>query len=712
MNKIQFVFIVVILIITVVLLCAACNSPIGFGETIDLEPPVLKVTCIVLPDGTEIPVDEENNKLSVGPGILVGTGFILKGEVYDNVLVEKILVEEIGANANMINGLYPKWDNAQISRKSSKGMQTWSIVLDGINKGERVLRITAYDAPKNIGQGNVKQLTLLVDTDPPIIESIKIERQPGLYVDLLPKAILEELDPQLFEHIDYFQNEKFLVRASISHDFSLAGVELNLVDEAGNELFTEGLQRTSGSLYTPVWEITENLLTAANSVYEAGRHYLNVLITARAEAGHSGQNSDTSADVSNLLYNFCWHPEADIPHIQVDNLTGGEIVAEKGSIFPLRVFDDDNAGEVYTAVVSENYWINLPGTDSEKMQALYDDTNRANFTVNGLYPLQENKISALARNAVIAIETGNDRGRYRLLVLARDKKETGSGVWANAIYTLNVTEEGIPVIIIESPLENTVPQLTNNSDFSVEGRILNIDKVSFLKLAWIPDGANLTSEEQLQKGKEALLTGTLNHGIQIWNIDPSQPAEQAEGKKYYEQSFSKTFNIFEDFMFNSDPENKVKFFILYTKGTSTGSEAFYSFRIMPYITEPEITTISPGDEPFGYGEDIEFKIKVISANGVPIESVELKSEKDDADIPLQRNGDLIMKYGKQVFRLPKIMTRQWFLVTGFNQEMKLKIIPVILQNVFLRAIYCKLQINRGRMVIFFRLQDCRQLPER
>ncbi|MDR2897344.1 MAG: hypothetical protein LBU99_00920, partial [Spirochaetaceae bacterium] len=110
---------------------------VGFGEVIDFEPPVLTVTSILLPDGTEIPILEVDNKLTLGPGILVGPESILKGEARDNVLVTGIQVEETGPNAELIDGKPPLWTQAVISPRDASGRQTWSIPLNGIKKGER-----------------------------------------------------------------------------------------------------------------------------------------------------------------------------------------------------------------------------------------------------------------------------------------------------------------------------------------------------------------------------------------------------------------------------------------------------------------------------------------------------------------------------------------------------------------------------------------------
>ncbi|MDR0457084.1 MAG: hypothetical protein LBH20_10430 [Treponema sp.] len=615
----------------------ACDSPMGMGSTVDLEPPVLKITGIMLPDGTETSVEAEDNMLLIGPGILVGTGFTLMGEARDNVRVERITVEEIGPNAEKINGKNPLWDNARIASPARRGdWQKWSIVLDGIEKGERTIRISALDHVKNSGPDSVKQITLLVDTEPPFVKEIKIERQPGLTVGLLPKTKLEELDQNLFENIDYFQNENFTLRAVIEHDFSLADVTLNFLGEDGNELFDKGRERIPGTtVYAPAWFITAAELIAANPIYASGRHYLKVVVTARALAGHSGQYGHT-----NLLYNLCWYPEADNPHIEVAvsaDAETGIFIEKAGSILPVRVFDDDNVGEIYAGMISEDGWANyMPAnTDAEKLQSLVNNP--------GAIPgLQKKPLDAPARNAVVPVDIGDTRGDYCLIVLARDYKGPGKQddeVWSQKIFPVKVIEEGIPVITIESPNENTAPSLTGGTNFTITGNVLNLEEVSVFRIVWIPAGTGWNVSQQIEKGEEALLNGVPGNGIIIRELELSSRPDKQIGDKWYKvQAFSTTFNIFEDFMYNGVVENEPKFFMFYTQGRG-GDDIFASLRLMPYKKPPVIKIESPLNwEPYAPNNNIHFIIDVESEFEAPIDLVTLTSAKDGQDIPLTRGS--------------------------------------------------------------------------
>ncbi|MDR3020971.1 MAG: hypothetical protein LBU66_08765 [Treponema sp.] len=609
------------------------DMPMGMGDPVDLEAPELKVISIVLPDGEEVFIEESDGKLFIGKGILVGPGVMLKGEARDNVLVEDIVVEEIGPNANIVNGVYPTWDNAKIGSKNSQGWQSWSIVLNGLEQGERTIKITAYDRPKNIGPETVKQLTLLVDTNSPIVKDIKVVRDFGFQVDLMPRTALQEMDENIFANIDYFQNEYFTIRASIEHDFILNYVKLNLLNEDGEKIFTEANEPVNkGSIYTPEWLITHDDLVNIDPKYETGRHYFNVLITARAQAGHSGQNED----ITNHLYSLCWYPESDIPRIFVDN-DDGHIQIEKNSFIPITTFDDDKLHAVYAALITNNAWDGIPAsTDADKLK--YLETNRENFPDQGGYPLRENILkNPDMRSTVYPLNVSNDRGAYKLVILVWDKDGENPESFARTFFNVNVIEEGIPVITIESPGNNTIPSLNpDGSTFDIKGSVINLDAVNFLRIAWIPAGLNLSPELVRTKGEAALKSGDTGNidGIIVRDIALDTPVAEVIGSKTYQkQAFSTAYDIFDDYKYNSQNENAVKTFMLYTQGFGgrDDDDVFFTLYLLPHDQPPEITINSPaGTNPtFKPGDQINFEIKIEGDSGVPITSVELISVIED-----------------------------------------------------------------------------------
>jgi hypothetical protein len=620
--------IAVLLVVGVIL--ATCDMEMGLGPSIDLEPPVLNVTGIIRPDGT-VDTIEEGSKLFIGPGIRVGVGFTLVGTTQDNVSVEQIVVEETGPNAKIVNGRRPTWTNAIISSANRGEKQTWSITLDGIEKGERMISITAYDRPRNIGPDTVKQLTLLVDTDPPFVKDIKI-RRAGLEVPLLPRATLQTYDLLEFAHVDYFQNEKFDLRAEIEHDFPISAVYLNFVDVSGNRLFDGvGIEPASGTVYAPLWNIDSARILNARPAFASGRHYLNVVITVKAEAGHTGTNDKGTGLMSNTLYNLCWWPEADYPRIKEGP---PPLQIETSGTVLVNVFDDDEVGEVYGAMVTLKIWNEfMAGTDEQKMQWLVTGANKDGFTdQRGATPLRNPiSIASPTRNTQVAIRAGEAHGEHKMIVLTRDRKGALLGPWVSKLITVMVLEEGVPIISISKPEVGVdTPSLDTQGRFALEGSITNVNEVEILRVLWSSAALKLTVTEQENHLRNSS-TGVVSNGIRIWDIPliSKGDLDVGGGKLYKLQEFKTTFNIFSDFIYNNAVENDSKSFMLYTKNSSNGLEVFETLLLMSYKKSPDITVISPKSNPrteVEPGVPVEFEFTVVSPLGVPIQNVTLEPQ--------------------------------------------------------------------------------------
>ncbi|MDR0289678.1 MAG: hypothetical protein LBI06_01950, partial [Treponema sp.] len=661
----------------VLLLAVFClaTCEMGLGPQVDLEAPELHVTHIVKPDGTIQPL-EEGSKLFVGPGLLVGNGFKLEGTAQDNIRVERVEVEAVGV---VVDGQPLTWSVNLPATDRIGIVQNWSIQLDlsRLEPGEKMFRITAYDRMSNIGEETVKEYTLLIDKYPPIINNIRVERWPGLQVALAPKDKLKEFDVELFDHIDYFQNGNFTIRAVVDHKFDLSDVWLNFIHykekedgtwgegvavfTAGEEVLVgdkyirTGIEMSSGSLNAPSWEITEEqLVNAANANpylsvdFAAGRHYMSVVITAKARAGHSGYFGDIPVEIQegelipNVQFSLCWYPEADIPRIKT-----GELQTETGGIVLVNVFDDDNLGEVYAAMVTRQHWEDfMPGsTDAAKLAWLIEGNNHSNFVgdkADDLNPLRANKLTGAIRSTGIGVEAGYTRGEYRMVVLARDVKranQAGGQKWETGLYTVMVTEEGIPIITISDPEKGSSAELTAESEFTIRGNVQDISEVQSLRMAWVP-AAFGEDEDREDAGKAAFARNidgsfvnpvdnepiVLSNGIKIWPLELGEIVPPQAGGKYSSQDFSITFNVLSDFMYNGEIENESKVFVFYAVGK--GGDSDESFMLEDYKLKPIIELeapmnfqqIPPARENIS---NIEFQFTAFSRFNVPLKTVKL-----------------------------------------------------------------------------------------
>jgi hypothetical protein len=443
----------------------------------------------MLSDGYVEQIEDEGGKIFIGPGILFGAGARLVGIAFDNISIEEVRVRDKESGQ-----IWSTKSSGSVGEKAFDGWQSWSLYLTGIKKGERSIEITAYDrvsltAQQNIGPQTVRQLTLLVDTEPPIVKGIRIERHEGIYAELYPRSALEGLNNANFDHIDYFQNESFAIRADISHDYSVSEVRLNFIDDWGRKLFAgDGLPNESANVYTPYWEIESSDFTNFDSRFATGKHYFKVSITARAQAGHT--NNDL---ITNNLYNLCWYPEADTPHIQSDSATSTGVISQNvNTVVPLQIYDDDDIEAVYHAIVTADIWQNYTfagagASDTQKLNFLMaSDANRGQVT--GLGANKITTSSTRNRNIILTPDAGTVAGTYRLIVLARDKKKDsipGTGVMTGRVYTLNLTEQGVPPC-------DLISVICDNPDGAYPGgQILNF-KLVFSDMVYTTGAVSIT----------------------------------------------------------------------------------------------------------------------------------------------------------------------------------------------------------------------------
>jgi hypothetical protein len=220
-----------------VLQCAAITaatlacSNIGMGDIVDIEAPTITITS--------------PTNLSY-----VGKKFTMAGLCTDNVKVTNIEVEAISQST--------------VTVKSSVSIQgeKWSADIELEDEGEYTFRVIAIDQNRNTSVNSVKQITLLVDFDPPAFENIEIDRGEGHTAPLLPVEELEALSAGEYADIDYFQNESFTITADMVENMSIQqGATLELYDEEGNLFLSK--PQTSTSLFAPKWEITASDIDSA-----------------------------------------------------------------------------------------------------------------------------------------------------------------------------------------------------------------------------------------------------------------------------------------------------------------------------------------------------------------------------------------------------------------------------------------------------------------
>lgn len=569
----------------------------GLGSEVDLHAPQLAITS------------HENLDY-------VGVPFVLSGTVQDNILVESVKVYDGRTGA-----LYA---NAAISG------QSWFAELN-LPEGDTALRVVAYDQNKNSSYQSVKQLTLLVDSTPPVIETVEIRRPGGWIQYLLEREVLEAADPLDYLAADSFQNEQFSLNAELDDESNIDNATVNLLDSSGTVLFSK--VSTESSAFNPVWTITHDELVAINPAHATGRHYFRITVDTQDAAGNPTGGIATNTD--QFLW-LCWYPESDYPRITIATSADGTITIPKDASMPVEFWDDDGLGIVHARLMPLADWNALPGsTDDDKIDALIANPSRA--TILGA----SQNLAGNPRQRVVNIAAGTQSGDFRLVLLSRDEKTTSDNLWYGRSIPVQVTDEDSPIVIVDSPEENTFPTISSGTEFIIDGAILDNRGATVLRAAWIPAGIP-DQEAVLESTKEALRNSTvasggsetLPNGVVLRGVPLSGTTTRSVGGQvYYSRDFSISYDILNSFTYEGVNENDAKLFVFYTTDEDENDE-WRIFRLPGNSALPTVTFTYPAQDLQVHSNETAFPLSftITTPGNLPLDSVVLQDITGDPPV--------------------------------------------------------------------------------
>jgi hypothetical protein len=527
-----------------------CDLPMGLGDPIDWEPPVL-----TMDKGYSNP-------------LYVRLGTKLSGTVTDNIGVDRVILRNANTGAEMFKAnLLPN--------------DRWEIALDFSpeQNGEKIaVEIVAFDRVGNSGDTSIAAITLIIDIRPPIIQDMWISRTNvktaylETYHDLFD---LERTDPYgqygtLSENVNKYQNGFFYINGKVSEEetrIEVLGLNIYDADDPNTPLLlTPGesrfsLPKSEGSDYAPIWLVKEEaILNAGNllwpgyktNYYENGsRYYYRVAIYAVDRSGNEGE----SIIIEDEGF-FCMWEKGDEPKGIIDRLVGR--VVTKGATIPIEFFDDDTLDWAYTGLLTQDQWdgiediapgTKIPQTDNDGKLLWLKERLRGEKNAGIVYDWKYDKKNGTQQEIVdqiagktfderiIYLQTGNDEsdtGLYVLFTLTQDKKldphpavytgsiETLKPRWKGRLWEVDVIDENAPLIVFDtvdttdnydptihsgfdtipgastgdSPEENTFPKLTDGRYFEINGYTLRAyredqeipNSVVKFRMAWIPFG--------------------------------------------------------------------------------------------------------------------------------------------------------------------------------------------------------------------------------
>jgi len=645
-TKIRFLFLA-FFIVTIFL--TTCDSPMGMGQPIDWEAPVLTMDPVPNP-------------------LYVREGTTLTGTATDNVGIERIVF----INTATDEELFP----VDISGDN------WSITLlfTSEQNGEKIVgEIRAYDKMNNSDGNSVAIVTMIVDIRPPVVESIAIQRTDTRIARLETLTVLQALettDPrgEKKDELYKYQNGWFYINAVVNdEETKIEIISLDFYD-VGKDINDKLISLPVDDGYTnyfPRWSIKEeNIINAGVAKWGADyktnyykkdgdRYYYRVVIKAIDKS-----NNETVEENEGYI---CMWAKSDEPKGIFDPIIG--TVVSRGTPLPVDFFDDDSLAWAYAGLLTEEQWngdaeINtskyIPaGTDEFKLAWLKDYLLGGNTVYNWLYdkhsgipadqtsePIKELIDKKSLDEKLVYVATGkgeSDYGHYVLFTLAADKKLpphdangpewTNTNIWTGKAYAVSVIDENAPLIVFDTstkdgngnpklfcPEENTFPVLTDGEFFNIVGYTLRenasgMNKVTKFRMAWIPyNMPDLPDKPKGADGYIRLVQDALSNdftgmpaGVHYWDFTDSATSgpgkfydegnEFIETNEFRKQSFVKKMSVLgraddiktttENFKYGGRLENETKLFVFYAVD-NMGHEVFRQLRLLSNKTPPDL----------------------------------------------------------------------------------------------------------------------------
>lgn len=597
------------------------SCQIGLGKEVDLEAPIITLTKM---QSGSTEVDSSH----FGGGVYCKKTVSFFGKATDNVKVESV-------NAEI------KWNNdVDFQPLSSTTLSGDSFQFDFTfeTTGIAYMKFVATDEAGNYNVKSSRVVTLLVDDEAPVGKSWYINRKlNGIQYALKPLEELKELDLDLPENKDAAQNVAFSIHSAFNDEMGIkpGSVTIKIKDESGN-LVCEVPNSTSND-YSPVFEITHDILVGGGSQYETGEHYLQVWYDAEDVVTLPESNKAQDIEVDGGW--FIWWPESDLPKISqkpAPNEFSNEILLNVKESLTVTLFDDDAISEIYSGLLTDSEFSSIKDVYAENPQKIIDivpDAERENRT-------KASKLTGAERDVVVSfIAPSSPQGMY-LVSYVKDK----GGKVVSEYELVNVTDATAPMLMISSPTNNSVPEISSYDTerqsmiVTIQGQTLDTSGCSFLEFVWV---ANANAKDNVEKKSKAsgILNGivsdsshssyaptgdatykvsSLGDGVKLWSVKLG--TEEDAGNGYKKQKFSFPVDLLKDFVTSkSDETNEEKFFL--AKVTrKDGKVTIQEYKLASDSILPIIELVTPKyqTEIIESKDDFTLQFRAKKENGLPI----------------------------------------------------------------------------------------------
>lgn len=566
-------------IVLFVSLFLSCNMDVGLGEEVDLEAPVISVRSLVS-STTEL----DSTELSGGN--YVKKNITVTGTATDNKKVESVQIWTKYSNETS----YSHLTNASLSGTE------WKADISFPKEGAVFVRFLAVDGNDNSSPKSSRVITLFVDETAPVASAWYIDREiNGIQYNLRDLETLKELDLNATENKDAAQNEQFKISATVTEAMGIQFVKMKILDEEGNLILTKE-KTDDSSLYAPVFEVKKSELIAGNSALSSGAytsdgkaasHFLHVIYDSADVTNPTNEVENAEIDGGY----FIWLPENDIPRISISDLSAndtndGTINLHVKDSLSITIFDDD-------ALASAK--CTLSGTGYTTTTKNWTATNNERETVMAL------SMPETPTTLTLKVEA----------VAATCNTQNSSSKNVTKTYTVNVTDDSTPLLLISEPSNNTTPAVSMSLDNSsatvtVKGQSYDTAGCNYLLFVWVPDSLqsssklttasnylnSLTSYPAASSSPTTISSGDYA-GLKVWSVTLKSETIESGFKK---QDFDFTFDLMSDFTCNGTNEKANSKYFLARLVRTDGKYSDNEYTLTADDLLPTIVGITPSQD--------------------------------------------------------------------------------------------------------------------
>ncbi|MDO4505386.1 MAG: hypothetical protein Q4B64_00400 [Spirochaetales bacterium] len=511
------------------------SCDIGLGKEVDLVAPEVTVTS---------PETLSN----------VHKQFVMKGTCSDNVGVTSIDITDKESGAVYAHGMISG--------------NTWQANLN-LEEGEKTIVVSANDAAGNHSTKSIKTLIYIVDETAPEGLSWYVDRGNNVQTPLKDKAVLENLNYDDFTTIDIPQNESFKVYGRFYDAMSINTITLGLYEDgtmvAEKTVAAETITPGS-SIYSPCFEFDASDLPTLTT----GKHYLKLKYYSK---------DDHRNEATRELPYMLWWPESDNPRIGLQELKeDGSIRVNIGSAIPVHFFDDDMLKEVRVVLVGD--------ADEDAVKANPDSVSWEDDYK------WSNLDSQSKRDAPVQIYAPNLPSQKKLVTYAKDirDKETVK------VVSVEVTDAAKPLLFIESPNDNAIPDIKagTNSKFEIKGYALDTTGCRDIKIAYVPGKTGSAAEA---RGKKLLKGATAANGefVKTYSL-----GDKTVDSGWQKQTFTFTFDLLSDFKNGTTSYAREDKFFEMLLIDEDNNEVYRQLVLSGDKTAPKITVKDPPEDMWVY----------------------------------------------------------------------------------------------------------------